>query len=142
MHGTVSWEQVWALISVLTVVVGAAIVGTWRVVVYLSNARQEVEAKIEEERRSSDSKLEREIGTLEGRIGSLENFQAGTLVVLKHVDEFRVEVRGQYEALREQRRADIESIHRRLDAMHNAARLLTSISDEALGDHIRETTER
>jgi hypothetical protein len=121
MSGSASWEQLWAIVGLMAAVAAGAAVASWRVQVYLATQKAAVEAR-----------LEHEVTTLEARLGALETFQAGTMVILKHVDEFRLEMRGQYEALRETRRQDMEAIHRRLDAMHNAARLLTSISEEGI----------
>lgn len=113
MQGNASWEQILFLSGVIVAVGVAAFVASWRIQVYLGQHRDEIEKRVD-----------LLIDSLEARIRALENSNAGTLVVLDHVEIFRQEVQQQYQDLRAERQADMEGIHRRLDAMHNVARLM------------------
>jgi len=121
MSGPASWEQISAIIAIILAVVAAAGVATWKVQGFIGS-----EKKVLQER------FEKEVTALEARLAVLERFQAGTEVVLEHIEEFREESREQFKTLREERKSDMAGIHTRLDAVHNDARMAiaTTKTDE------------
>lgn len=112
MHGPALWEQIWAIVAVIIAVMAAAAFATWRVLGYIAA-----------EKKTLQDKFDKEVTTLEARLAVLERFQAGTEVVLGHIEDFREESREQYKQLRTERKSDMAAIHTRLDAVHNDARM-------------------
>lgn len=113
MTGIVSWEQMIFIVSVLT----AAIVGTAGVLagVYalLNRERNEMNARIS---RLSE-RIFKEGDLLDRRVASLEIFHAGLVGVLKQMDEFRGEVKTDFDELRVERREDMARLHERLNIL-------------------------
>lgn len=113
MTGTASWEQLTFLSGIIVAVGIAAFIASWRIQVHFTS-----------ERTVAQTRVDLIFTALESRIRAIENFNAGTQIVLEHVEDFRREVQSQYERLRNERREDMEGIHRRLDAVHNLSRLI------------------
>lgn len=63
---------------------------------------------------------------LDSRLRAIEMSNAGTLVMLKHIEDFKKEVMERFEAMDRARDKNNEVLNRRLDAIHNAARLFTA----------------
>lgn len=126
MEGTVTWPQA---IWILTVIGAASVAGfliAWRIQLLRSRDRHDVRAGYEQQIALLQDTIESTRSGLENRINAIELSNAGTFVILKHMEDFQKEVKLQYEQLRKERREDMERIHRRLDAVHNAARLFTT----------------
>jgi Na+/phosphate symporter len=113
--GSASWEQIFLLVGIIVAVGVAAFLASWRIQVYLAEDRRGIEVQINTMK-----------ADFETRLKSVEIFNAGTMVVLEHVELFRKEMQEQYKSLRQERKEDMERLHRRLDAMHNAARLINA----------------
>lgn len=113
MTGAASWEQIWLILGIAGAALAGGYLVAWRISLHLSANRALIETRVETA-----------LNGLELRIRAMENFNAGTVVMLEHMETFREEVHKQYEQLRKERKYDMESIHRRLDAIHNAARLV------------------
>lgn len=115
MTGDVTWPQLLFLVGVIVAV--ATGVGTlswlviWKVWGLISEERDITEKRftLVQERIN----LEKEM--LDARLTKIEIFNAGLMSVMKQMEEFRSDVRGQFDDLRNVRRDDMRNIHRRLD---------------------------
>lgn len=112
MDGPALWPQLVWLASLLCGVLVAGFIAAWR-----------IQALRSQDKVTAVEQVAALKAAFETRLASIEVFNAGTMVVLEHLKEFRTDISRQFEELRRQRHTDIEGIHRRLDAMHNSARL-------------------
>lgn len=113
MTGTVTWDHLVFWVGVIT----AAILGTtivlWKVYSIVSFEREHFDLRFN---RLVD-RFVKDHDEADARIGRLEIFHAGLVSVLKQMDEFRSEVREDFEQLRNERKDDMKSIHARLDQL-------------------------
>lgn len=123
MEGTVTWPQAIWVLSVMGMALGAGFLAAWRIQILRSRDRHDVVTKFEQKMVVVAEQILEYKTNMEKRISAIEHFNAGTIVVLEHLKEFREEVKDQYQKLVEQREQDMEGLHRRLDALHNTARL-------------------
>lgn len=112
MSGSASWQQIYFLVGVIVTVGIAGFLASWRIQVYLA-----------QDRKTIDQRVDLLFSGLDSRLKAIEVFNAGTLVVLDHMATFRKEVQDAMDNLRGERKEDMERLHRRLDALHNAARI-------------------
>lgn len=126
MAGGASWEQITFIVTLIVTISVASFIVAWRIQVYLSKERHETRTSFNQRTEGLDDKMDLLIDGIEKRLNSIEVFNAGTLVVLEHLKEFRDEVKRQYNELRQERKDDMQGLHRRLDALHNTARLIES----------------
>lgn len=124
MSGGVSWEQITFIVVLIVTISVASFIVAWRIQVYLSKERHETRTSFNQRTEGLDDKMDLLVDGIEKRLNSIEVFNAGTLVVLEHLKEFRDEVKRQYNELRQERKDDMQGLHRRLDALHNTARLI------------------
>lgn len=124
MTGIVSWEHLLFLVSVVSGAVIFAVSILWTSLSFLSKEKAQIEDTIhrivqerkEDVRRLQDS-VEKNDAEVDRRLGALEIFHAGLVSVLKQMDEFRSEVKSDFEQLRNERKDDMRSIHARLDQL-------------------------
>jgi hypothetical protein len=126
MQGAVSWEQITFIVALIVTISIASFIIAWRIQVHLSKERHDMRTSFDQRTHGLDEKIDLTVDSIEKRLTSIEVFNAGTLVVLEHLKEFRDEVKKQYNELRTERKDDMQGLHRRLDALHNTARLIES----------------
>jgi hypothetical protein len=123
MSGNAEWSQIIWIVGMILGGVTVGFVGAWRLLRWMNEERKDFEIQITAKRAAFEARLETLEDRIEKRFTAIEVFNAGTMVVLEHMKEFREEVKQQYQQLVEQRGKDMENLNRRLDALHNAARL-------------------
>lgn len=123
MNGPADWSQIVWIVGMILAGVTVGFLGAWRLLRYMNEERKDFEVQIAAKRAAFEARVETLENRIEKRFTAIEVFNAGTMVVLEHMKEFRDEVKEQYQALAAQRSQDIAGINRRLDALHNAARL-------------------
>jgi hypothetical protein len=123
MTGPVEWTQIIFIVGLALTGVVVGFLGAWRLLSYLLQQRGEFERQISEKRAAFEVRVNMLEDRMEKRFTAIEVFNAGTMVVLEHMKEFREEIKEQFQSLRDQRGKDMEGLNRRLDALHNAARL-------------------
>lgn len=112
MEGQVTWTQAIWVVTMLSGATFGGFLAAWRIQVLRTHDQLTAVEQIAAIR-----------AAFETRLSSIEVFNAGTMVVLKHMEEFRAEIKMQFEALRQERKKDMEGIHNRLNFMQNAERL-------------------
>lgn len=117
MDGQVTWPQFVWIVTVVSVAMSIGFLAAWRIQVLRTR-----------DQLTSVEQITAIKAAFETRLASIEVFNAGTMVVLEHMKEFREEIKMQFVNLREERKSDMEGIHRRLDFMHNAERMRKSMS--------------
>lgn len=126
MQGSVDWGQLIFMGGIVLAVATFMFFFAWRT--------QEIRAKDREGQRSS---FQQEISSvhelikmvqkdLDARLRTIEMSNAGILVVLKHMEEFKKEVMEKFETMNDSLTDDMELLNRRLDDMHNAARMINA----------------
>lgn len=123
MEGNATWPQLLFIITVLTTAATIGFLTAWRLQVLRARDRHAVRSGFEQRMIVISEQITEYKENMEKRISAIEHFNAGTIVVLEHLKEFREEVKRQYQQLVDQREQDMEGLHRRLDALHNTARL-------------------
>lgn len=123
MEGNITWAQAVFLIPILITAAGSGYIVAWRLQVLRARDRHAVRSGFEQRMVVISEQITDYKENIEKRISAIEHFNAGTIVVLEHLKEFRDEVKDQYQKLIDQREQDMEGLHRRLDALHNTARL-------------------
>jgi Na+(H+)/acetate symporter ActP len=126
MSGGASWEQIIFIVTLIVTISVASFIVAWRIQVHLAKERHATRTAFDQRTQGLDDKVDLLMGGIEKRLNAIEVFNAGTLVVLEHLKEFRDEVKKQYDELRIERKEDMQGLHRRLDALHNTARLIES----------------
>src|SRR5262245_57857495 len=119
MEGIATWPQ---LLFICSVIVGVFLLA-WRIQEVRSKDRHEhrsvfeqnvaslkdyvdiVKAGLEKQAEARETELQR-------RLHSLEMANAGTLVVLKHMEDFRAEVSRKFDEMTRKRSEDMANIHR------------------------------
>lgn len=119
MEGMAHWSQLTFVSSLLAIVAVAAFLAAWRI----QSLRSLDQVRATEQITAIKS-------AFETRIASIEIFNAGTMVVLEHMKEFREDIKAQFDTLNSQRSEDMAGIHRRLDALHNSARVAAILERE------------
>ena len=132
MEGNVTWPQAIFIIGLLSATTLAGFLAAWRMQTLRSKDRYETRQHFEARMTVISDAFISNVDALKARIATIENFNAGTMVVLKHLDEFRIEVKQQYEKLVEQREEDMAELHKRLHAIHNLGRLERINNEEAM----------
>lgn len=84
--------------------------------------RHDVRAAFEQRTVALDEKINIIKEGYEKRIQSIELQNASTIVILEHMDGFRTEVKGELDRMQVDRRADMEQITTRLNALQNLNR--------------------
>lgn len=125
MAGIVSWEQLIFITVVILAVAGSMFSIAWRAQSIRARDRHDQRSMFQQEIVSVHELINIVRNDLDSRLRTIEMSNAGTLVMLKHMDEFKKEVMDRFESLNSTRRHDMEVLNRRLDAVHNAARLIT-----------------
>lgn len=128
MEGAVTWPQITFLTIIILATTGAGYMVAWRINILRSKDRQAI---VEQ--------LNARFDVMNARVTAVEHFNIGTTIVLENMKEFREEVKQEFDRLVEQRQADMEGLHRRLDALHNSARLERIIREDE--SRKREATE-
>lgn len=117
MSGDVTWQQLLFIISVILSV--SAGVGTlswliiWKIWGLISYEREITEKRFMLVQETF--KLEHE--QFEARIAKIELFNAGLVAMMKQMDEFRLDVKMNFDELRKTRKEDMMNIHRRFDKL-------------------------
>lgn len=119
MEGAVTWPQITFLTIIILATTGAGYMVAWRINILRSKDRQAI---VEQ--------LNARFDVMNARVTAVEHFNIGTTIVLENMKEFREEVKQEFDRLVEQRQADMEGLHRRLDALHNSARLERIIRED------------
>lgn len=117
MTGSVAWDQIVFLTMLIVSVGTGSFLIAWRIQSHLKEERHATKTSFEQRTQSLDDKIDLIVNAFEKRLSSIEIFNAGTLVVLEHLKEFRDEVKKQYEELKKERKDDMHGLHRRLDAL-------------------------
>lgn len=125
MEGIVSWPQLAFLSTVVITVAGFMFVLAWRTQELRAKERHDQRTAFQQEIVSVHELIKMVQRDLDSRLRAIEMSNAGALVVLEHMKEFRSEIVKRFETLERQRHSDMELLHRRLDAVHNAARMIT-----------------
>ena len=115
MVGNATWAELTWIVTLLSSVAIIGFITAWRIQTLRSQDRITAAGQV--------SALK---AAFETRLQSIEVFNAGTMVVLEHMKEFRTDISRQFDELRQQRHEDITGIHRRLDAMYNIAKINNS----------------
>ena len=122
MEGNVTWAQAVFFIPILIAAAGSGYLVAWRLQVLRARDRHAVRSGFEQRMMVISEQISDYKDNMDKRISAIEHYNAGTIVVLEHLKEFRDEVKDQYARLVQQREDDMEGLHRRLDALHNTAR--------------------
>jgi DNA anti-recombination protein RmuC len=133
MEGTASWSQLNFVVLMVLMVFGFAFALAWRIQEYRSKDRhtertvyqQEISSLHDKVNLIEDSlqkRLEAIKDGFENRLRSIEVSNAGTLVILEHVEEFRKEFVKRFEQLQRERQTDMKRINDQLAGIHNKTR--------------------
>lgn len=133
MTGSANWSEIIFIVGLVLAGVAAGFLGAWRLLSYMLQQRSDFERQINEKRAAFEARVALLEDRIEKRFTAIEVFNAGTMVVLEHIKEFKEEIKVQFQTLRDQRHKDIEGINRRLDALHNAARMERIMLEDGQG---------
>lgn len=106
MEGAISWAQLSYITGVIVLVSGFMFGFAWKM--------QELRARDMAEMSEITQMVQKD---LDSRLRTIEIANAGTLVVLKHLEDFRKEINERLEAMQDDRSEDMELLYKRLDAM-------------------------
>lgn len=122
MEGTVTWAQVAWMFTIISFTAIAGFLTAWRIQIMRSRDRHDTRSSFEQRTVLLDQEIEAIKTAFEVRVSAIERFNAGAIVVLENMKQFRAEVDRQFDRLRRERSHDMSGIHRRLDALYNVAR--------------------
>lgn len=123
MQGAASWAQITFIIGVAGAAALMGFLFAWRYLLLRSQDRHDLRVAFEQRTTMLDERINDIRDMAEKRISSIENYNAGAMVVLKHLEEFRREVAEQLKELHKQRSSDMQQINTQLNAMKNLERL-------------------
>lgn len=105
----------------------------WRVQEIRAKERHDTRSLFQQEIVSIHEKIDLIQDSYDVRMKALEASNVGTIVTLEHIEKFQNEVNRRFNDLDTKRQEDMQRIHLRLDAVHNAARLVVSKDRETHG---------
>lgn len=115
MTGAVHWpELVWVVGAIITVTLAVSgfacflLLAAWK---KLGAVEDALEKKIAQ----SEASLENDLRAIDGRLRLLEAQQILSESIRRDYFEFRIEVRGEFRTLRDERRSDMAALHARLN---------------------------
>lgn len=124
MEGTVAWPQAIWIFSAMGGAAALGFLAAWRFWIVRSRDIEKCEEKVKSLSELLGSKIQGLEHSLESRVTAIEIFNAGTVVTLEHIKNFREEVQTMHERLRSERKTDIEGINLRLDAIFNTVQMV------------------
>jgi hypothetical protein len=133
MTGAPSWEQIIWIVTLITATAAFGFAAAWKIAALRladaelrSKDRHDLRAVFEQQVKSLDDTMETKFATLDLRVKTIEDFRAGTIVILEHMKEFRDEVDAKFDKLIEKRDADMRGLTVRLDNIFNATQMVPS----------------
>lgn len=123
MTGGVSWEQFLFLCGIVATTAIVGFLAAWRIQGLRRDDRHELRSFWEQRSTALQEQIDELNTAFDTRVKAIELANAGTLVVLEHMQHFQDEVTKKFETLREERERDMQGLHKRLDAIFNNTRL-------------------
>lgn len=129
MTGTPSWEQVIWLATLIAAIFSAAFFLAWRIAEIRSKDaeraakdRHELRASFEQKIIALDDRFDLVERSFTTRLTAIETFNAGTVVVLDHMEKFKDEVKEKLDDIQRERRESTNKILQSLTSLHNTTR--------------------
>lgn len=129
MQGAPSWPEITWIVTLIAGVFMAAFVLAWRISEIRSKDneraakdRHDLRAAFEQKVQGLDDRFDLVERSFTTRLTAIETFNAGTVVVLDHMEKFKDEIKKQLDEIQKERRESTNRIMTSLASLHNTTR--------------------
>lgn len=130
MEGSVNWPQLSFISGVVVLVAGFMFIFAWRTQEIRAKDRSEQRALFQQEIAAVHELVAMVQKDLDSRLRAIEMANAGILVVLKHMEDFKREIMERLESMRDERSEDMELLYRRLDGIYTRERIINVVDPD------------